>query len=90
MKPYGSQKAIKYIEIELRARPENIGAKWLLNFAHMTLGTYPDEVPKQYLMDPKLFESEYDIKTFPNVEELLGKISPSFSLLHIISYDGLH
>lgn len=72
MKPYGSEKALKYINIELQARPENIGAKWLLNVAHMTLGSYPNDVPKQYLMDPKLFESEYDIKTFPNVEELLG------------------
>lgn len=72
MKPYGSEKAIKYIEAELQAVPANIGAKWLLNVAHMTLGSYPDGVPKQYLMDPSLFASEYDIKLFPNVEELLG------------------
>lgn len=38
----------------------------------MTLGTYPDEVPAEYLIKPSFFESEYDIKTFPNVEELLG------------------
>eukprot|EP01035_Chromulina_nebulosa_P020456 gene20456-26542_t len=71
LKPYGSERAIKYLTIELEARPTNIGAKWLLNVAHMTLGNYPDKVPKEYLISPKLFESEYDIKTFPNVEELL-------------------
>ena len=38
----------------------------------MTLGTYPSGVPEQYLIRPSFFASEYDIKTFPNVEELLG------------------
>lgn len=71
-KPFGSTEAIKFMLVELEAVPANIGAKWLLNVAHMTLGTYPDGVPKKHLMDPKLFESEYDIKKFPNVEELLG------------------
>jgi len=71
LKPFGSQKALKYLEIELKARPENIGAKWLLNVAHMTLGSYPNDVPKEYLISPAFFESEYDIKTFPNVIELL-------------------
>jgi FG-GAP-like repeat len=72
IKPEGSSQALKYLEVELVARPENIGAKWLLNVAHMTLGTYPDKVPAQWLIDPKFFQSEYDIKTFPNVIELLG------------------
>lgn len=72
LKPFGSTEAMKYMLVELQAEPRNIGAKWLLNLAHMTLGTYPAGVPAEYLMDPKLFESEYDIKKFPNVEELMG------------------
>lgn len=29
-------------------------ARWLLNIAYMTLGGYPDNVPDQYLIDPKV------------------------------------
>jgi hypothetical protein len=72
LKPFGSTLALKYFEIELQAIPENIGAKWLLNVAHMTLGTYPNGVPSQWLIEPSIFESEYDIKKFTNVEEILG------------------
>lgn len=70
-KTLGSTMAIKYMLIELEAVPANIGAKWLLNIAHMTLGTYPQNVPAKHLIEPSIFRSDYDIKTFPNVEELM-------------------
>lgn len=89
-KQFGSTQALKYMLVELVAVPDNIGAKWLLNLAHMTLGTYPVDVPAAYLISPELFESEYDIKTFHNVEELLdidtftSMVSPNLPCLHIL------
>ena len=32
--------------------PDNLRARWLLNIAHMTLGTYPDGVPAAQLIPP--------------------------------------
>lgn len=72
IRPSGSENAVKYLNIELEAHPDNLGAKWLLNVAHMTLGTYPHGMDEKHLIPPSAFESEYDIKVFPNVEELLG------------------
>ena len=34
----------------LEKRPEDIGVRWLLNVAAMTLGEYPDKVPPKYLI----------------------------------------
>tara|TARA_B100000949_G_C14072735_1_gene362473 strand:+ start:249 stop:371 length:123 start_codon:yes stop_codon:yes gene_type:complete len=34
--------------------PENIKDRWLLNIAHMTLATYPDGVPEQFLIPREL------------------------------------
>ena len=38
---YGSLKAIEYYEEILDQRPTAYDAMWLMNIAHMTLGTYP-------------------------------------------------
>src|SRR3954467_2743588 len=37
----GSLEAIGHFTDYLQVRPEDIGVRWLLNVAHMTLGTYP-------------------------------------------------
>ncbi|HVU23569.1 MAG TPA: CRTAC1 family protein [Opitutus sp.] len=47
-------------------------AVWLLNIAHMTLGEYPDQVPQQWRVPPQVFDSDYDIKRFPDVAGALG------------------
>ena len=60
LRPSGSREAIKHFSTYLEQRPEDLGVQWLLNVAHMTLGTYPDMVPKEYLipMEPDRTESE--------------------------------
>ncbi len=46
----GSEKAVeKYTQI-LKMFPDDIQSQWLMNIAYMTLGKYPSEVPKKYLV----------------------------------------
>lgn len=70
--PQGSREAIGLFTEVLKQNPDYIAAAWLLNIAYMTLGEYPDKVPKEWLFPPSVFASEYDIKRFPNVAPALG------------------
>lgn len=70
--PRGSRGAIAVWTELLEKFPGDLRARWLLNIAYMTLGEYPAKVPSQWLIDPKLFESGYDIKRFPDVAENVG------------------
>ena len=71
IRPEGSRRAIGVLHEWLDLSP-NPNAVWLLNIAHMTLGDYPDKLPAQWLIPPKAFESDYDIKRFPDVAGALG------------------
>ena len=44
--PSGSRAAIGHFTTYLRQRPEDLGVRWLLNVAYMTLGEYPEKVPR--------------------------------------------
>ncbi len=68
----GSAKAITIYENILRVFPDDLRSRWLLNLAYMTLGKFPQEVPKQWLIDPKLFASKNIIPTFENTSMHLG------------------
>src|SRR5439155_20335207 len=68
----GSRGAIRLLSELLKERPDELGARWLLNIAYMTVGEYPDKVPAPWLIPPKAFESEYDIKRFHDVAGALG------------------
>jgi hypothetical protein len=68
----GSRGAIKLLTEQLQEFPEDLRSRWLLNLACMTLGEYPDQVPAPWLIPPKAFESEYDIKRFYDVAGNLG------------------
>src|SRR5438477_254063 len=46
----GSSDAIRFFSEYLRSHPDDLGARWLLNLAAMTLGDYPRGVPSQYLI----------------------------------------
>jgi len=46
----GSRKAIPVYERILKHHPADLGSRWLLNIAYMTLGNYPDSVPGPYLI----------------------------------------
>jgi hypothetical protein len=68
----GSRRAIEAFEKQLALQPTNLGARWLLNLAHMTVGEYPQNVPRQHLISPEVFRSEHDIKRFRNVAAATG------------------
>src|SRR5881394_3093726 len=70
--PRGSRGAIALLSEQLRADPEDLRARWLLNIAHMTLGEYPDRVPAAWRIPPSVFASEYPLPRFANVAGALG------------------
>ena len=71
-KPGGSRAAADYFTEYLRRRPGDLGVRWLLNAAAMTLGTYPDRVPREFLLPLDPFESRGDVGRFENVAPLVG------------------
>jgi hypothetical protein len=68
----GSTKAIEILMRMLEADPGNLTAGWLLNIAHMTLGDYPDGVPKELLISPSVFAPEFPLPRFTNVAREAG------------------
>jgi hypothetical protein len=51
----GSEEAIEIYKLLLNKFPEDLQSRYLLNIAYMTLGKYPAEVPKQWLIEPTIF-----------------------------------
>jgi len=68
----GSRNAAGLLGEVLRANPADLGARWLLNIAHMTLGEYPGKVAPEWLIPPSAFESEYEMPRFPDVAAKAG------------------
>jgi hypothetical protein len=68
----GATRASEVLKGILDADPGNLQARWLLNVAHMTLGSYPDGVPERDLIPPKVFASEYPLPAFENVARQVG------------------
>jgi ASPIC and UnbV/FG-GAP-like repeat len=68
----GSSGAVEILTEQLTKHPDDLGARWLMNIASMTLGDYPDKVPAQWVIPPKVFESDYPLPRFPNVAGALG------------------
>ena len=53
--------------------PENaLVYRWLFNIAHMVLGQWPNAVPKQWLIAPAAFASDYDLGLFRDVATSRG------------------
>ena len=71
--PTGSRLAIKHFSEYLEAFPADLGVRWLLNLAHMTLGEYPDKVDPRFRLDlDRYFRSEFDIGQFRDISHLVG------------------
>ena len=71
--PTGSRLAIKHFTEYLSQFPDDLGIRWLLNLAHMTLGEYPDQVDPRFRLDlSRFFKSEFDIGRFRDVGQLAG------------------
>ena len=71
-KPRGSRQAIDLYTQILNEDPNDLVSRWLLNLCYMTLGEYPDRVPREWLIPPDRFGAEYDIGHFPNRAHKLG------------------
>ncbi len=70
--PRGARASIPIFEELLERNPDNLGARWMLNVAHMMLGTYPTDVPSELLIPELAFRSEHDIGRFRDVAPALG------------------
>jgi hypothetical protein len=71
--PAGSLQAIQHLLAVLEADPADARAVWLLNIAHMTVGTYPDGVPEPFRIPERVFAPEAaDVRPFSNVAHQLG------------------
>ncbi|MBL0009402.1 MAG: VCBS repeat-containing protein [Saprospiraceae bacterium] len=68
----GSRKAIEIYEKCLAEFPHDLETIYLLNLAYMTLGEYPNRVPKKYLIDPSWFKSKIDFPRYPGIAAQLG------------------
>ncbi len=67
-----SENAIRHFLEYLSARPDDLEVRWLLNLTNMTLGKYPQGVPKKYVIPPQVFRSAEDIGAFTDVAPSLG------------------
>ena len=74
--PEGSRQAIRYFtQVLERSASDSIAyleSRWLLNIAHMTLGSYPEGVPRAFLIPPGTFESDASFPRFHNIAADLG------------------
>ena len=68
----GAEHAMAAYERALAAAPDDLELRWLLNVTAMTLGRYPDGVPKDYLIPPERFASAEDPGRFENDAPALG------------------
>jgi len=69
----GSRLAIKHFREYLQQFPDDLAVRWLLNLAHMTLGEYPTQVDRQFLVGLDHFlHSEVDIGRFRDIGDLVG------------------
>jgi hypothetical protein len=68
----GSTRASDALAAVLAREPGNLRARWLLNVAHMTLGSYPAGVPARHRIPASAFDSAYALPRFDNVAGEVG------------------
>jgi hypothetical protein len=72
----GSQKSIPYFLAVMADTPSgdrwHLSARWLVNLAHMTLGTWPDGVPEAHRIPASALQSKTPFPHFPNVADKVG------------------
>jgi hypothetical protein len=56
----------------LAVAPDQLDVRWLLNLTAMTLGDWPDAIPKRHRIPPQAFKSEQVIQRFDEVAGDLG------------------
>jgi hypothetical protein len=91
-KPAGSRLAIQHFTEYLQQFPDDLGVRWLLNLAYMTLGEYPARVPAEHLLNFDKFAVDGDIGRFEDISHLVGINRPTLSggaILDDFDNDGL-
>jgi FG-GAP-like repeat/ASPIC and UnbV len=68
----GSREAIRQFTEYLKVIPGDLRFRWLLNVAYMTVGEYPEKVPRAYLIPLDRFRSKREVGAFHNVAPLVG------------------
>ena len=68
----GSSKAIEMLVDVLAVHPDDKECQYLLNVAHMTLGQYPDMVPKQFRIPEEYFNKNGQITKFKDIAMNVG------------------
>lgn len=63
----GSQLAIEVYKEILGKNPADLESRWLLIIAYMTLGEYPNEVPKEFLIEGLDKDSEVSVNPFEDI-----------------------
>ena len=89
----GSESAVRYFTEVLRNTPPDspmhLRALWLLNITHMTIGTYPDEIPVAYRIPPDAFRSDQPFAGFVETAHGAGVDTSSLSGGAIVDdFDG--
>jgi hypothetical protein len=70
--PDGSREAIRHFTAYLDERPDDLGVRWVLNLAAMTLGEYPNGVPPRFRLPLERGASRLDVGRFANVAQAAG------------------
>ncbi|WP_162996355.1 CRTAC1 family protein [Mucilaginibacter celer] len=68
----GSRDAIAVYESILKKHPSDLESRWMLNIAYMTLGHYPDSVPKPFLIPGLNNTDSAKIKPFTDMAADVG------------------
>ena len=69
---HGSEMAIHWYEKILKIDSTDYNSIWLLNLAHMTLGSHPGGVDSQWLIPMQSFQTSSSIPRFDDVAPQLG------------------
>lgn len=68
----GSKKAIAIIEPLLADYPDDLELVWLLNICYQTIGKYPDDVPKKFLIPATSFKGKENFPLYKDIAPQLG------------------
>jgi hypothetical protein len=68
----GSTQAIEIYKNYLQKNPGSYDSRWLLNIAYMTLGKYPQEVPKEWLIPGLGQDTIPGFKAFEDIAPQVG------------------
>ena len=88
----GASGAVEYLTRLLEIEPDNLRAMWLLNVAHMALGSYPDGVPSGFRVPEESLEPDYDIGSFEEIApyaRLYAVNTAGGSIIEDFDNDGL-